>query len=606
MHFPPYVLILFLLCIGMAVNAFAEPLGLFKPQADGTFAYQSDVYRVVFNRDGVMVSLRVKGQEFLRPLHGEVGGGGFFVNGKRIVLPSTQANPTGGLIADGVNGIFLDLRADRIDLDIGQEVAGARVEYVLFPADGVTLTPVEKHLFRGHRNEAWQIIGTQATRWTALDGTSIELHYDALPGYKYNELPAMAINNPYKTRICGEFDFPASSWGSDTATIEWQGAVEDHNFAKDKPLALSGTVRWNGAALPGKPVDLQVQVEDFNTLEVVATFSQPLTLTQKVTPFTWSEHWTRPGPWRLNVMAMADNHVLGIKTGVIVYDLPDYQPPLNRPKDFWAFWEKAMADQRALPLDPVLVKDDATSTKDFTIYTVYITGYAGRRLQGKYGEPVAAGTFPVTLGAGHSGANITAPADSAVCNLLTFMDGMATYRTGMGDRYTSNLFYNYIDALRWVDFLATREKADMHRSIYYAGSRSGPVGLALLALDPRVRMYIANVPTNNRWDWQVTLPGAGGWGPWISDCKPGQSVSSFTHELSYFNSDNFAERVTQPVLIGFGLLDGLAQVSGSLASYARLASPQKKICFRAWWGHADATKEWYDTSAQWRKELFGR
>ena len=85
---------------------------------------------------------------------------------------------------------------------------------------------------------------------------------------------------------------------------------------------------------------------------------------------------------------------------------------------------------------------------------------------------------------------------------------------------------------------------------------------------------------------------------------PGQSLQAFAHELSYFNVDNFAERVTQPVLVGFGLLDGLSQVSGSLACYARLASARKKVCIRPWWGHADANKDWYDTADQWRKELF--
>ncbi len=600
------ILLIWLIAATLAVAAAPEPLGLFKPQADGTFAYQSDVYRIAFNSDGVMVSLQVKGNEFLRPLHGEVGGAGFFVNGKRIVLPSTQANPTGGVIADGINGIFLSILPDRLDMDLGQEVAGGRVEYVFFPAEGITLTPVEKPVLHGKRNEPWQIVGTQATRWSAPDGTAIDVHYDTIPGNQYNGMSAMAVNNPYKTRICGEISFPASSWAGDTATIDWQGAVEDHNFPQYTPVALSGTVQWKGAELPTKPIELLVHVEDYNTLETVATFKLPLTNTQKITPFTWSEHWTQPGPWRINVMAVANDHVIGIKTGVIVYDLPHYLPPLNRPDDFWAFWEKAIADQRALPLDSVLVKDDAGSTKDYNLYTVYITGYAGRRLQGRYGEPTAAGIVPVTIGAGHSGANITAPADAGVCNLLTSMDGMATYRTGMGDRNTSNLFYNYIDALRWVDFLATREKADMKRSIYYSGSRSGPVAIAVLALDPRVKMYISNVPTNNRWDWQVTLPGAGGWGPWSADRKPGQEIQAYTHELSYFNSDNFAERITQPVLIGFGLLDGLSQVSGNLACYTRLASTQKKIYFRAWWGHADGNKEWYDTNAQWSKEMFAR
>ncbi len=578
-------------------------LGMFHQQYD-LFIYQSDVYRVAFNHNGQMVSLQIHGQEFLRPVNGEIGGAGFFFNGKRVPLPTVQPNPFGGLIADGNYGIFLNLAPDRIDIDVGQETPTGKVEYVFFPAQGITMTPVEHPVFRGHRNEPWQIIGTTATRWTAPDGTAIELHYDTQLLQDYHGVPAMPVVDPYKTRICGEIRFSPSRWTGARADVAMEASIEDHNYPKGTPVALSGTVTLHGD-VPAKPLSLVTQFEEMNTGEIVHEQRQALTLTTaKPTPFAATIPWDRPGPWRVNVLALDDDHVVGLRSGVIVYDLPNYRPPLNRPKDFWPFWEKALADQRAFPLDAVLLKDDANSTKDYTMYTVYITGYAGRRLQGKYGEPTAPGKFPVTIGASHPGANVSAPKETDVCCLTSGMDGMATFRTGMGNRYTSNLFYNYLDALRWVDFLAIREKVDLNRSIYYAGSRSGPIGLAMLALDPRVKMYIANVPTNNRWDWQVTLPGAGGWGPWASDRLPGQSLQAFAHELSYFNVDNFAERVTQPVLVGFGLLDGLSQVSGSLACYARLASARKKVCIRPWWGHADANKDWYDTADQWRKELF--
>ena len=597
--------------IGMSVIVAAADLpaqgqlkGLFRLQADGSSVYQSDVYRVAFNRDGAMSSLQVKGQEFLRPVAGEAGGAGFFVNGKRVILPSTQPSAEGGLIADGNRGTFLHMEADRLDIDVGQETPNARVEFVFFPAYGISQSPVEGAAMRGTRPEKWQIVGTQATRWTAPDGTAIEIHYDGQPVKDYNGAAALPVAIPYKTRICGEIRFPLSAWGSAKATVAWEAAVEDHNFAKGTPIAVSGTVTLT--APTEAALEAVLQVEDLNTAEVVHAERQPLALAGgKSAPFQFSLAWDKPGPWRVNAVAVAGDHAIGVKSGTVVYDLDSYRPPLCRPDDFWEFWQKAIAAQRSLPLDAVLMKDEKASTPEYTIYTVYITGYQGRRLQGSYGEPTAAGRHPVTIGAGHPGTNVTAPKEEAVCNLITYMDGMATYRTGLGSRYTSNLFYNYIDALRWVDFLATCDKADLDRSIYFAGSRSGPVGIAVLALDPRVKMYIANVPTNNRWDWQVTLPGAGGWGPWAGDRQAGQTMEDFTRELSYFNSDNFAERVTQPCLIGFGLLDGLSQVTGNLACYARLASPKKKICFRAWWGHADATPEWYETSTQWRKELFG-
>jgi cephalosporin-C deacetylase len=597
-----------LVCLAPATaSPAADPLGIFRQQGDGTYVYQSDVYRVAFNRDGVMSSLQVKGHEFLRPVQGDVGGAGFFLNGKRMTMPTVEPeSTTEAMIGDGTCGIFLAMTPDRLDLDVGQEEPAGKVEYVFFPAEGIKMTPVENPVFLGHRNEAWQIIGKSATRWTAPDGTFIELQYDTQLQNSYNGAPAMPVVDPYKTRICGEIRFPASGWSGARATVDWEADVADHNYRAGQPMVLSGnvTVAKNTGAMP---LDVTVSLEDYNTLRVVHTETQHVTCTGAApAPFTTTLRGDAPGPWRVIVLAVENDHVVGARSGVLVYDLDHYLPPLNRPADFWQFWEQALATQRSLPLDAVLLKDETVSTADTTVYTVYITGYQGRRLRGGYREPTAPGHYPALISAALPTGAVGAPtpADAGCCAVIGGLDGMATYRTGLGNRFTSNLFYNYVDQMRWVDFMATREKADLDRSIYYAGSRSGPIGIALLALDPRVKMYIANVPTNNRWDWQVEYPGAGGWGPWAHDRLPGQSLADFQHELSYFNADNFAERVTQPVLIGCGLLDGLAQVSGTLACYARLASPQKKICLRAWWGHMDANQDWYDTGAQWRKELF--
>lgn len=88
---PGSVVLMTLACLAPATaGSVAEPLGVFRQQADGTYSYQSDVYRVAFNGAGVMVSLQVKGREFLRPVQGDVGGAGFFLNGKRLILPSVQ------------------------------------------------------------------------------------------------------------------------------------------------------------------------------------------------------------------------------------------------------------------------------------------------------------------------------------------------------------------------------------------------------------------------------------------------------------------------------------------------------------------------------------
>jgi cephalosporin-C deacetylase len=434
---------------------------------------------------------------------------------------------------------------------------------------------------------------------------SIEFQYDSKLTDNYHGSPAMPVMIPFKTRLCGEIRFPHSKWDDNAAVVAVEATHEDHNFARNEPIGISGTVELRSSDKQPRDLVLLIQIEDMNLSTVVWEERRTVEVTPgEKTAYQESIKWERPGPWRIRVFALGGDHAIGYKAGVVVYDLPDYKPALARPADFWKFWEGAIATQRSLPLAPMRTKNEAASNEKYSVYDVFITGYMGRRLAGKWFEPNLPGRYPVTMGAVHPGAAVVPLTEDGICSLQYSMDGSATYRTGLGNRYTSNLFYNYIDTLRWVDFIASCQKADMNCSIYYAGSRSGPPGIAAMSLDPRLKMYIANVPTNNRWDWQVTLPGATGWGPWAADRPNGQSLADFAKELSYFNSDNFAERVTQPVLIGFGLLDGFSQVTGNLACYARLASKQKKICFRPWYGHADPNEDWKATSVQWKDALF--
>jgi len=216
--------------------------GIFRPAPDGTYAYESDIYRVVFDSNGQMASLAVRGREFLRPIRGDAGGAGFFHDGRRMSLPSVQPSPDGGLVADGKQGVFLHMEPDRLDIDVGQETPEGRIEFVFFPAEGIRMTAAENPAMRGSRTEKWQIVGKQATRWTAPDGTFIELHYDATPTNRYNGASAMPVNVPYKTRICGEVRFPRSAWGELRAAVDMKASVEDHNFAAGQPIGITAGV----------------------------------------------------------------------------------------------------------------------------------------------------------------------------------------------------------------------------------------------------------------------------------------------------------------------------------------------------------------------------
>lgn len=565
-----------------------EWIGICYQVPHGGWIYRNDAYRLEFNADGCLLSLQVSGHDFLRACHGDRGGGSFFADGKRVpVSGMTGILPEGDfMIGDSVYGLSYRFSPDRMQFNLGQENFQGVQEYVLFPAEGITISTVTDA----------DPDGRQTIRLTDGSGNWLEIHHHLRLVDDYHGVPALVIDTPYRVGRTGEMRFAAVGAPA-TARVEMRCAVADHYFPAGQPIAITGIITPQDMA--DGPLMLRLRLLDFNTREVLWEEQQTVEVTDN-TPLeqAWRIPWTTPGVYPVQLIACRGQRVFGEQRAVIVYDLEHFTPPLYKPRDFRRFWQRAIGEQRALPLDPVLIKDDDASTTDYTIYTVYVTGHHGRRLRGRYGEPVKPGCYPVVI----SSANA---ADPTICTLGFEMDGMATYRTGLGNRFTSNFFHVYLDALRWVDFLAVCEKVDLNRSLFASGSRGGPIGIAVLALDPRVKLLTCNVPTCNRWDWQVRYPAtAGGWGPKPTDCQPGQSLDAFTHELSYFDASNFADMVTQSVLIGFGLLDGLSQANGNLACFTRLAGP-KKLCLNPWEGHTDANSEWHDTAAAWRKELFG-
>ena len=557
-------------------------LGLLLRQPAHRFAYESDVYRLELGPDGVQ-SLRAGGAEFVRTPSAAVA----VALGLRA-LDCGQTNLTDGFLADGTVGLFVTPAPARVTLALGSDDAEREPLLALFPATGVHAALAVD----GDRRRA---------RLTAPNGVALELTADA-PLVALAE-GGLGLAVPCGQRVGVTVQLPASAWqGAATVAVEAVNAP-DHQFAAGRLVACRGTVT---VTAPDRPVRLVAQVEDLNTGETVHTDELPLAPgADGVASFAWTLPWSRPGPWRFHLIAAAGPRALGVKSGVFIADLPAWRPAIPCPPDFDAFWATTLAELRRVPLAPYLIRQAAKSDAGYAVYEVEITGWAGRRLRGRYGEPTAPGPHPVTLGAWHRGANEEAARWRGVCMLSHALDGLGRYRTGYDDVRHTNLFYSIVDALRWVDFLATRPRVDLARSLLYAGSRGGPIALAVLALDRRVRRHIANVPTNNCWQWQVTQPGAaGGWGPWPADRPAALSPAAFATLLSYLEPAHFAARVTQPCLIGLGLLDGLSPIAGNLAAAMRLGG-ETHLCLAPWAGHTGAGADWNRLREEWERAVLG-
>jgi cephalosporin-C deacetylase len=541
------------------------------------FTYASDSYQARLTGGGLS-ELTVGGIPVLRPpprgpvTHGTLNDGR---------LSSGVNTPTSAWVGEGSYGLFMDPAPGELVLGLGSD-------------DHEDAAPLHLHLAKGiqatARGEAWVLHQAGGAPLAILSGSPLTMQHDPRRGQ------TLALTPVQGQRVSLRCVMPPSQWPA-PPTLVLHGNSPDHQTPAGEPVVI----HWHAGGLAGEGWQLWGQVEDLNTCALAHREQLPLVARGGEAAGAWRLAWTQPGPWRMQLTLVSPAGVATAFHGVFVYDLPSYRPELPRPANYERFWRSAVAELRSLPLEIAMNLRAAESSAEYQVFDVLITGWDGKRLQATYGEPTAHGRYPVSIGAGHRGANKEAVSRPQICTLKYSMDGQARFRSGWYSPYHANLFHNIMDGLRWLDFLATRPRADLGRSILYAGSRGGPVSLGMLALDDRITRHIANVPTNNAWLWQVTMPGSGGaWGPWPKDC-PGRAER---RHLGYFEPIHFAEQIRQPCLLGLGLLDGLSQVTGNLAVAARLGS-LGHLCLRPWHGHDDASPAWYQLKQQWETEILG-
>ncbi len=563
-------------------------------RSSGDYQFESDSYCFKAVQQGRIESLKVSGIEFLRPCSHLAGGIGWF----RHNLP--LLHPFSGMRTDYLRftaedyGVFLRFSPDLINLDIGYDIPDSQQEYRIYLATDVAVS---------YSLPGENAAGATLVRCSAPNGTWIEISHNRIITSRDEEGTYLIIFAQAGVRTCGEIRLPRSSWTAQQLTLSLISKAPDHHFCTGKYFVFDVICQTIMLLDQTRDILLRVKILDFQTDAVVYEEGTKVQLIGETNNSSWKIPWDIPGPWRVQLNAIEGGHVIAHHDAIFVYNIDNYLPELYRPTDFWDFWQNAIAEQRNFLIDPSFLLLPEQSDDVCATYEVHITGYAGRRITGIYREPLAPGKYPVIIGV-PCGPHLDWVRELPACSLLSYqLDGKATYRTGLQYRYTANFFYNYLDMLRWVDFFASREMADLQQSVYFAGSRGGPIGIALLALDPRIQMCVASVPTNNRWEWQMRNPTGLEWGPNAARYQDDEiSFEQVIKQLAYFEPSHFAEYITQPVLISIGLRDELSQVSGNLACYARLAG-RKHLCLMPRKGHEVPDEEWYTVAAEWLTEL---
>ena len=262
----------------------------------------------------------------------------------------------------------------------------------------------------------------------------------------------------------------------------------------------------------------------------------------------------------------------------IGYDPEKIRPRLTKEPDFDRFWEETTASLKEIDPQFELIDCPEKSTPSLRVYEVKMRSLGGVRIRGWYEVPKKEGPFPAALRVPGYGQNMK-PAgtfeDIALLSLNPRGHGNSQedieagtknyWIRGLDDK---DLYYYrgaYMDCVRGIDFLCSREEIDKEKIAVFGASQGGGLSLATASLDQRVSLCAPWVPFLAHWKKYFRTTDWPEMNEWVK-FKEERTWERTLKTLSYFDSMNLATRINCPVFMGVGLQDPVCPPSTNFAA----------------------------------------
>lgn len=304
----------------------------------------------------------------------------------------------------------------------------------------------------------------------------------------------------------------------------------------------------------------------------------------------------------------------------IGYDPTSISSPSDAQTDFKDFWDKAKKDLAAVEPNYTLTKIEEKSTSKRNVYLVEMNSIDDGdgnpvTIRGYYAEPVAAGTYPVIITQNGYDSDATIPALNFCPNgdsnpgwielNLSVRGQVINNREPNTNKYGDWFAYNfgkrdsyyyrgaYMDVVRSIDFIASREKAQQNNIFMMGGSQGGAFTIAGAALDNRLNAIAPAI------QFMGDFPDYFKVGAWpASVAKKQQENLNLSDDdmykmLSYFDTKNLAPYITCPVLTCMGLQDPVCPPHTNFAPYNNLTVDDKQYVVNGDLKH-ETSITWYN------------
>lgn len=274
-----------------------------------------------------------------------------------------------------------------------------------------------------------------------------------------------------------------------------------------------------------------------------------------------------------------------------------------RPDDFDEFWTQGLARLKSIPMDEELTLLHEYSNRRHRCYKISFANINNTRMYGYLNVPSKKpAKYPVLIeipGAGVSGPKKPLTSDDTLILYMSVHD----YEVGLpsekyqefAERYKRNSSYttdNYlfsggpdrekfifrralIGLSRAVDYMASRKDFDGEHLVLQGSSQGGFVVLALAGLNKKITAVASNQPAFC--DHAGYLAGRTPGAPLLVLKPPDAQRKKWLRMSNYYDTVNFAENITCPVILGVGFIDVVCPPSSVYAAYNVITAPKNIV-----------------------------
>ncbi|MEM1027863.1 MAG: acetylxylan esterase [Planctomycetota bacterium] len=292
-------------------------------------------------------------------------------------------------------------------------------------------------------------------------------------------------------------------------------------------------------------------------------------------------------------------------------ELHTYAGRNPRPADHAAYWDRALAEMRAV--DPDVELRSAEFTAPFAdCFDLYFTGVRGARLHSKLVQPKllpgpnqGKGLVQFHGYTGDAGDWMGLIPWAAAGFTLAALDcrgqggtsedpGGVAGNTHHGhiirgldaDPSGEDLYYRqvFLDAAQLAGLVMNFEQVNENRVGTLGGSQGGGLALACAALEPRIKRTVAQYPflCDYQRVWEMDQATTA-----FKELVQFFRMTDPTHErkaewftrLGYIDVQHLADRIEADVLMGVGLMDAVVPPSTQFAAYNKITSPKDVVVY---------------------------